>query len=502
MTAGRSWSGRGRLGRLVVRQRQQPRVRRWRRAAADVNSSRSAAPARGTRVGGTGVPARGDRRGLATRDRGLGRHRRARVLRRSSPSCSRSTSRVVDLLQRGIPVIPQGSRWAEPSRSTPHGSPTSPRRGRATGQRAHRARTPRSGTPPVPRTRDMCGHYVAQLQAELTVPVALDVVRPTGLTTSWPSGSSWPRSSTGRARCSCWTSTNVYANARNRGRNPRAVLDRILDLVAADRIGYVHVAVAGCATTRPTSPVAGHDDTHTDPVPDALLGAQLGGGRVVAVALQQQRRRGAPRARARRPGRAPRRAPGRCGCRGRNRRARRRPRRARRRSGRAGSRSSIRSSTARVLAPVAGVGVHVGDVQQQQRAGAVEDLGEELRLGQLVVGPVEQRGDRLQRERHRQLGLRLRRRWRPPRRAPPGVRGTGSRCPTSRRPARTNAMCSLTSGASSSSAHGGEVGDPGGVERLGAAEREPDAVRDHRDAPLHAGPPPLEVDLLERPTRR
>ena len=78
--------------------------------------------------------------------------------------------------------------------------------------------------------------------------------------------------------------------------------------------------------------------------------------------------------------------------------------------------------------------------------------GEELGLGELVVGPVEQRGDR------------------PPARPAPSarpdsratlaastssasrVRGTGSRCPASRPPARTNAMCSLTSGASSASA--------------------------------------------------
>ena len=60
---------------------------------------------------------------------------------------------------------------------------------------------------------------------------------------------------------------NVYANAVNRAQDPRAVLDRILDLVPADRIGYVHVAGGSARHDE-----AGlYHDTHTDPVPDAVL---------------------------------------------------------------------------------------------------------------------------------------------------------------------------------------------------------------------------------------
>ena len=53
---------------------------------------------------------------------------------------------------------------------------------------------------------------------------------------------------------------NLYANARNRGRDAREQLDRL----PLDRIGYLHVAGGSV-----------HDglyhDTHTDPVPDAVL---------------------------------------------------------------------------------------------------------------------------------------------------------------------------------------------------------------------------------------
>lgn len=43
----------------------------------------------------------------------------------------------------------------------------------------------------------------------------------------------------------------------------------------------------------------------------------------------------------------------------------------------------------RRLAPVPRVGIHVGHVEQQQCTGPVEDLGQELTFGQLVVRPVE-----------------------------------------------------------------------------------------------------------------
>jgi len=66
---------------------------------------------------------------------------------------------------------------------------------------------------------------------------------------------------------------NVYANAVNRGHDPRAMLDRILDLVPADRIGYVHVAGGGVRHDEAGLPGGElYHDTHTDPVPDAVLG--------------------------------------------------------------------------------------------------------------------------------------------------------------------------------------------------------------------------------------
>ena len=53
---------------------------------------------------------------------------------------------------------------------------------------------------------------------------------------------------------------NVYANARNRGQDPRAVIDRM----PLDRVAYLHMAGG-----------AEHDglyhDTHTDPVPSEVM---------------------------------------------------------------------------------------------------------------------------------------------------------------------------------------------------------------------------------------
>jgi uncharacterized protein (UPF0276 family) len=53
---------------------------------------------------------------------------------------------------------------------------------------------------------------------------------------------------------------NVYANARNRGEDPCALLDRL----PLERVAYVHVA--GGAESDGL-----YHDTHTDPVPDEVL---------------------------------------------------------------------------------------------------------------------------------------------------------------------------------------------------------------------------------------
>lgn len=59
----------------------------------------------------------------------------------------------------------------------------------------------------------------------------------------------------------------------------------------------------------------------------------------------------------------------------------------------------------RVDAPVARVRVHVRHVQQQPRAGALQQLGEVLAFGELVFRPVEEGGDGFQGERAVQFGL-------------------------------------------------------------------------------------------------
>ena len=126
---------------------------------------------------------------------------------------------------------------------------------------------------PVPRTRealDVLAANVARLSAELTVPVALEVI---AALFDWPDDElTEPEflaavgDRTGALLL--LDVANVYANAVNRAQDPRAVLDAILDLVPADRIGYVHVAGGSARHDE-----AGYyHDTHTDPVPDAVLG--------------------------------------------------------------------------------------------------------------------------------------------------------------------------------------------------------------------------------------
>ena len=127
---------------------------------------------------------------------------------------------------------------------------------------------------PVPRTRealDVLAANVARLSAELTVPVALEVI---AALFDWPDDElAEPEflaavgDRTGALLL--LDVANVYANAVNRAQDPRAVLDRILDLVPADRIGYVHVA-GGSARHDEAGWL--YHDTHTDPVPDAVLG--------------------------------------------------------------------------------------------------------------------------------------------------------------------------------------------------------------------------------------
>jgi uncharacterized protein (UPF0276 family) len=118
---------------------------------------------------------------------------------------------------------------------------------------------------PVPRTRDGLDALVAntrRTQAELDVPLA---VEPIATLLDWPED----RYSEGEFLTELLDRTgalllldvaNVHANAVNRGQDPVAQLDAL----PLDRVAYVHVAGG-----------SEHDglyhDTHTEPVPDAVL---------------------------------------------------------------------------------------------------------------------------------------------------------------------------------------------------------------------------------------
>src|SRR6185503_7435033 len=190
---------------------------------------------------------------------------------------------VVDLRARGVPVIPHGIRLSlggaeplDPARVTQLAACADALDAplvsehiafvRAAGREAGHLL-------PVPRTRealDVLAANVARLSAELTVPVALEVI---AALFDWPDDElAEPEflaavgDRTGALLL--LDVANVYANAVNRAQDPRVVLDEILDLVPADRIGYVHVAGGSARHDE-----AGYyHDTHTDPVPDAVLG--------------------------------------------------------------------------------------------------------------------------------------------------------------------------------------------------------------------------------------
>jgi uncharacterized protein (UPF0276 family) len=118
---------------------------------------------------------------------------------------------------------------------------------------------------PVPRSRDGLAAIVdnvGRAQAELPVPLALEPIAALF---------DWPDDELDQAefiteildRTGAWLLldiANVYANARNRGTDPSDLLERL----PLERVAYVHVAGG-----------AEHDgfyhDTHTDPVPGAVL---------------------------------------------------------------------------------------------------------------------------------------------------------------------------------------------------------------------------------------
>jgi uncharacterized protein (UPF0276 family) len=118
---------------------------------------------------------------------------------------------------------------------------------------------------PLPRTREavrVVVDNVARTQAELPVPLALE---PIAALFDWPDAElsevDFVTEILDRTGALLLLDVaNLYANARNRGEDPRPMLDRL----PLDRIGYVHVAGG-----------AEHDglyhDTHTDPTPPDVL---------------------------------------------------------------------------------------------------------------------------------------------------------------------------------------------------------------------------------------
>ncbi|XTZ15267.1 DUF692 domain-containing protein [Micromonospora echinospora] len=118
---------------------------------------------------------------------------------------------------------------------------------------------------PLPRTREAVAAVAANVrrtQAELPVPIALE---PIAALFDWPDDeldeAAFVTEILERTDALLLLDiANVYANARNRGTDPLALLDRL----PLERVAYVHVAGG-----------AEHDglyhDTHTDPVPPEVL---------------------------------------------------------------------------------------------------------------------------------------------------------------------------------------------------------------------------------------
>ncbi|MEJ8281538.1 DUF692 domain-containing protein [Pseudonocardia spirodelae] len=122
---------------------------------------------------------------------------------------------------------------------------------------------------PLPRTRealDVLAANVARTRAELAVPLALE---PIAALFDWPDDEFDEAGFLHRLHDRTGAPllldvANVHVNAVNRGRDPRAEIDALLAGLPPGAVAYCHVA--GSAV---------HDgllhDTHTDPVPGAVL---------------------------------------------------------------------------------------------------------------------------------------------------------------------------------------------------------------------------------------
>jgi uncharacterized protein len=118
---------------------------------------------------------------------------------------------------------------------------------------------------PLPRTREAVDAVVANVartRAELPVPIALE---PIAALFDWPDAELDEAAFLAEVldRTGAWLLldiANVYANARNRGQDPLALLDRL----PLERVAYVHVAGG-------SEDDGVYHDTHTDPVPPEVL---------------------------------------------------------------------------------------------------------------------------------------------------------------------------------------------------------------------------------------
>ncbi|MBY8872591.1 DUF692 domain-containing protein [Micromonospora sp. PLK6-60] len=118
---------------------------------------------------------------------------------------------------------------------------------------------------PLPRTREAVAAVAANVRrarAELPVPIALE---PIAALFDWPDDELDEADFLTEIIAATdayllLDVANVYANARNRGTDPLALLDRL----PLERIAYAHVAGGA-------EQAGVYHDTHTDPVPAAVL---------------------------------------------------------------------------------------------------------------------------------------------------------------------------------------------------------------------------------------
>jgi uncharacterized protein len=185
---------------------------------------------------------------------------------------------VVELRERGVPVVPHGVRL-----SLGGAEPVEARRVTHLAACAAVLQAPlvsehiafvRAGDLdaghllPVPRTRealDVLARNIRRTQAELDVPLALE---PIAALFDWPEDEyTEPDFLTALLERTgallLLDVANIHANAVNRGQDPEAVLDRL----PLDQVAYVHVAGGA---EHPDDPGIYHD-THTHPVPGAVL---------------------------------------------------------------------------------------------------------------------------------------------------------------------------------------------------------------------------------------